>query len=190
MGMRWDSSQSVNDLPDLPEELLQHDISNIIRELRTSAEVSSSGGNSPTIPRITDSCDVFEKEINIKPENKIIERVKEVKVEVRKKVCLMEEPSVAAMRGVPVGVDISQFPAIAKRDAPLTTRMMMENNIPGEISNEADPSWSAGAGGVDMTTSAGSLDQGYQGDAECDPRSECGTGTASSPTEDRAHHGV
>lgn len=188
--LRWDSSQSVDELPDLPDELLQHDISNIIRELRTSAEVSSSGGSSPTIPRNTESYDVFDEERDRKPENKLIERIKEVKVEVRKKVCIMVEPSVSAVRGVPVGVDVSRLPEIAKRAAPLTTQMIMANAIPGEMSNDVEHSWPAGTGGVDMTTSAGSLDQGYQGDAECDPRSECGTGTASSPTEDRGYQGV
>ncbi|XP_050705758.1 uncharacterized protein LOC126991105, partial [Eriocheir sinensis] len=100
--------------------------------------------------------------------------------------------------------DLARLPAAARRATPYTTRLLLAAAGPGEVTPETEAAWAGGVGvvsvaggvgvvvgGAAMTTSAGSLDQGYQGDAECDPRSEGGTGTASSPTEDvRLFQGV
>ncbi|XP_068219723.1 CAP-Gly domain-containing linker protein 1-like isoform X3 [Palaemon carinicauda] len=190
--LRWDSDPSALCV----EELFKNDVSAIIRELRTSAEVSSSGESSPTRPHPSPETEQFQHD------EEDMEALQKKEDEVRKnrntseskerlrKITLQDEcHTIPELREVPAGVDLSKLPAMGRRVAPLTTRLLLASTSASDVPPEVEATWSNAAAA--MTTSAGSLDQGYQGDAECDPRSEGGTGTASSPTEDvRLFHGV
>ncbi|XP_047484299.1 CAP-Gly domain-containing linker protein 1-like isoform X3 [Penaeus chinensis] len=198
--VRWDSEQSMSGVVD--EELFKKDVSAIIRELRTSAEVSSSNSSSPTRPHPSPETEQFqhdeeEAEKQQKKEDEKEEEKKKVELQQIQEHKDQEEAiheedqseTIHELRGVPIGVDLSRLPAMARRVAPLTTRLLLASSTTGEAAPDVEAAWSGSAAA--MTTSAGSLDQGYQGDAECDPRSEGGTGTASSPTEDvRLFQGV
>ncbi|XP_063853491.1 nascent polypeptide-associated complex subunit alpha, muscle-specific form-like isoform X1 [Scylla paramamosain] len=195
---RWDSDPSV---AALDEELFRSDVSAIIRELRSSAEATSSGGSSPSRPRPSPDTERFQRDearLQQEDEDAHANQHQEAPapapgVVPRGRAC----PPLPEPREVPGGVDLARLPAVARRAAPLTTRLLLAAAAPGEVTPETEAAWTGGVvgvvgvGGAAMTTSAGSLDQGYQGDAECDPRSEGGTGTASSPTEDvRLFQGV
>ncbi|XP_071542500.1 uncharacterized protein [Panulirus ornatus] len=195
--LRWDSDPCVTGVD---EELFKNDVSAIIRELRTSAEVSSSGGSSPTRPHPSPETEQFQHDEEELEQQQKKEDEEEMKASLQKcnehdeevsKQDLEEEQceTIPELREISVGVDMSRLPSMARRVAPLTTRLLLATTAPGEVTPDAEAAW--GGAAAAMTTSAGSLDQGYQGDAECDPRSEGGTGTASSPTEDvRLFQGV
>ncbi|XP_066980275.1 CAP-Gly domain-containing linker protein 1-like isoform X22 [Macrobrachium rosenbergii] len=190
--LRWDSDPSALCV----EELFKNDVSAIIRELRTSAEVSSSGESSPTRPHPSPETEQFQHdeedmEALQKKEDEVHKsrNIAESKERLRKITLQDECHTIPELREVPAGVDLSRLPAMGRRVAPLTTRLLLAATSASDVPPEVEATWSNAAAA--MTTSAGSLDQGYQGDAECDPRSEGGTGTASSPTEDvRLFHGV
>ncbi|KAK3855462.1 hypothetical protein Pcinc_038141, partial [Petrolisthes cinctipes] len=195
--VRWESDPSI---AVVDEELFKQDVSAIIRELRTSAEVSSSSGSSPTRPHPSpetqqfqqDEQDLQEQQEKEDQQALIHQRQQEDATRAAAEAAAVEEEEevrqvVAELRGAPMSVT-------GRRVAPLATRIVV-GGVGGEVS-EGETVWAgsaaaAAAAAAAMTTSAGSLDQGYQGDAECDPRSEGGTGTASSPTEDvRLFEGV
>ncbi|KAG7177389.1 CAP-Gly domain-containing linker protein 1-like 2 [Homarus americanus] len=195
--LRWDSDPSVTGVD---EELFKNDVSAIIRELRTSAEVSSSGGSSPSRPHPSPETEQFQhdeeeleqqqKQEDEEDKKASLKTCKELQREVLNQIVEEQEcQTIPELREVSVNVDLSRLSSMARRVAPLTARLLLASAVP-EMTPDTEAAWS-GAAAAAMTTSAGSLDQGYQGDAECDPRSEGGTGTASSPTEDvRLFQGV
>nr|XP_045619779.1 uncharacterized protein LOC123771323 isoform X3 [Procambarus clarkii] len=189
--LRWDSDPNVTGV----EEIFKNDVSAIIRELRTSAEVSSSSGSSPTRPHPSPETEQFqhdEEELEQQQKKEDEEEEKKASLKKYRELEILEEEqcqTISELREVPVSVDLTRLPSVTRRTVPLTTRLLLATTVPGEVTPDTEASW--GGAAAAMTTSAGSLDQGYQGDAECDPRSEGGTGTASSPTEDvRLFQGV